>query len=48
MDFLSKNYPGRAGINSVLDLFISLLSLGKNELKRLRKERRENFDYFID
>lgn len=26
---LSENYPGRAGINSVLDLFLSLLGMGK-------------------
>ena len=35
---LSQNYPGRAGINSVLDLFLSLLGLGKKKLISFRKQ----------
>ncbi|KAL6072106.1 O-phosphoseryl-tRNA(Sec) selenium transferase, variant 4 [Balamuthia mandrillaris] len=43
---ISTSYPGRASASPVLDLFITLLSLGRNGYSRLLKERKENFGYF--
>ena len=36
-------YPGRASAAPIIDLFITLLSMGESTFKRLLKERKENF-----
>lgn len=38
-------YPGRASAGPILDVFITLLSMGKNHLKHLLNQRKENFNY---
>eukprot|EP01135_Chromosphaera_perkinsii_P008094 Nk52_evm10s1129 gene=Nk52_evmTU10s1129 len=43
ISFLSKMYPGRASGSGVLDLFITLLSMGKSGFKKLLDERKQNF-----
>jgi O-phospho-L-seryl-tRNASec:L-selenocysteinyl-tRNA synthase len=43
VDAVSKLYPGRASISPVLDLFITLVSMGTNGLKRLLQQRKEVF-----
>ena len=40
---LGKLYPGRASISPILDLFITLLSMGENGLLELWKERQKLF-----
>jgi len=45
---ISELYPGRASGGPILDLFITLLSLGKNGLKELIQQRKENLSYFKD
>lgn len=42
---ISKMYPGRASASPTIDLFITLLSLGYTEYKRLLKERKDLFAY---
>ena len=36
-------YPGRASAAPIMDLFITLLSMGELNFKKLLKERKENF-----
>lgn len=43
IDSIKKNYPGRASLSPIMDLFITLLSMGKNKYKFLIKERKERF-----
>ncbi|CRG95956.1 O-phosphoseryl-tRNA(Sec) selenium transferase, putative [Plasmodium gallinaceum] len=43
MKALKKTYPGRAPVNAYLDLFITLLELGKNKIMDLREQRLQNF-----
>ena len=40
VDEFSKLYPGRASMSPVLDVFITLLSLGRQGLKALRQRRK--------
>jgi O-phospho-L-seryl-tRNASec:L-selenocysteinyl-tRNA synthase len=40
---VSKLYPGRGSINPILDVFITLLSMGANGWKKILKERKERF-----
>ena len=42
---ISEKYPGRACSSPIVDLFITLLEMGKTGIKRLYKERKENFKY---
>ena len=44
---VKKNYPGRASIGPILDLFISFLEMGKNKYKELIKERKEKYKILI-
>ena len=44
---VKKNYPGRASISPILDLFISFLEMGKNKYKELIKERKEKYKILI-
>jgi O-phospho-L-seryl-tRNASec:L-selenocysteinyl-tRNA synthase len=43
MDKLASLYPGRCSINSVLDIFMTILELGKFGYKNLIVEREMNF-----
>lgn len=40
IDAIAKNYPGRASGSPVLDLFVTLLSLGRNGYEKLLLERK--------
>ena len=40
---IAKFYPGRASMSPILDLFVTLLSMGENGLKDLWKERERLF-----
>ena len=44
---IKKNYPGRASISPLLDLFISFLEMGKNKYKALIKDRKEKYKILI-
>ena len=44
---LKKNYPGRASISPLLDLFISFLEMGKNKYKKLISDRKEKYKILI-
>lgn len=41
---IGENYPGRASISPILDLFITLLETGKSKYKYLMKERLDLFN----
>ncbi|XP_060566006.1 O-phosphoseryl-tRNA(Sec) selenium transferase-like [Ruditapes philippinarum] len=45
---ISKSYPGRASASPSLDLFITLLSLGREGYKQLLKDRKDNYNYLQD
>jgi O-phospho-L-seryl-tRNASec:L-selenocysteinyl-tRNA synthase len=45
---LSKSYPGRASITPILDLFITLLSMGKSQLVELLDRRDALFSRLKD
>ena len=42
---IAKTYPGRASASPLIDVLITLLSMGKDEYVRLLKERKENYVY---
>lgn len=42
---VSKSYPGRASSSQSLDVFMTLLSLGRDGISKLLIERKENFSY---
>lgn len=44
---VKKNYPGRASISPIIDIFISFLEMGKNKYKFLIKDRKEKYDKLI-
>lgn len=44
---LKGNYPGRASISPLLDLFISFLEMGKNKYKKLIDDRKEKYKILI-
>ena len=44
---LKKNYPGRASISPLLDLFISFLEMGKNKYIKLMNDRKEKYKILI-
>lgn len=41
-------YPGRASMSPILDMFITLLGLGRPGIQQMLQERRECFEYFQD
>ncbi len=43
---ISELYPGRASSAPIIDLFITLLAMGKNGLLKLLEERKENYRFF--
>lgn len=45
LERISRNYPGRASASPVIDVFVTLLSLGSNGYKNLIYERKEMFKY---
>ncbi|CAF1633030.1 unnamed protein product, partial [Adineta ricciae] len=47
-DRLSHAYPGRASITPTMDMFITLLSMGKNGLLELVQKRKVLFTLFFD
>lgn len=42
---VSSKYPGRASGSPIVDLFITLLSMGKSTIRQLRKERKVCFEF---
>jgi O-phospho-L-seryl-tRNASec:L-selenocysteinyl-tRNA synthase len=44
IDKIKKNYPGRASISPLIDLFVTILEMGKNKYKQLIKDRKEKYD----
>lgn len=46
IESISTNYPGRASASPMIDLFITLLSMGLDGYKRLLEERRRLIDHF--
>ena len=42
---IAQNYPGRASMSPILDVFITLLSMGSRTWKALLKTRKELFKY---
>jgi O-phospho-L-seryl-tRNASec:L-selenocysteinyl-tRNA synthase len=40
---IKKNYPGRASISPIIDIFITLLNIGKNKYKALVSDRKEKY-----
>ena len=42
---IAQMYPGRASVSPLLDLMISLLSMGSQKYKQLVEERESNFHY---
>ncbi|KAL2911861.1 hypothetical protein HK105_208641 [Polyrhizophydium stewartii] len=42
---VSKLYPGRASMSPILDLFITLLSMGADTFRQLLAERKANYEY---
>lgn len=48
VDLVRKNYPGRASMSPILDVFITLLSMGKQELRSILKEREDCYRYLLD
>lgn len=44
-DLIRKNYPGRANMSPILDVFITLLGLGKHKLQHYLQTREECYDY---
>lgn len=45
---IKKNYPGRASLSSTMDLFITLLEMGKNKYKLLMQERKDRYKILKD
>jgi len=45
---VKKNYPGRASISPLLDLFITFLESGKNKFKYLINDRKEKYKILIE
>ena len=45
IDAIAQNYPGRASMSPILDVFITMLSMGSNTWKKLLKTRKELFKY---
>jgi len=43
---IAKLYPGRASITPIIDIFITLLSMGAKGFKQLLDERKQMFQYF--
>jgi len=44
---ISANYPGRASGSFVIDMFITIMSMGKKEYRRLLEERSTLYPYLL-
>ena len=40
---VATNYPGRASMSPILDLFITLLQMGKSTYRKLLEDQKENY-----
>ena len=45
IDLIRGNYPGRASMSPILDVFITLLHMGRRRVAALLREREECFEY---
>ena len=45
VSLIRKNYPGRASMSPILDVFITLLGMGKRRLRSYLKEREDCYAY---
>ena len=45
---VKKNYPGRASISPLIDLFITFLESGKEKIKFLIKDRKEKYNFLCE
>lgn len=45
IDAIRKNYPGRASMSPILDVFITLLHMGRRRVETLLAEREACYDY---
>ena len=45
IDLIRGNYPGRASMSPILDVFITLLHMGRRRVVALLREREECYDY---
>ena len=43
VDKINKMYPGRASGAPVVDLFVTLLSMGESTFRQLMKQRKQNY-----
>lgn len=43
VDKINKMYPGRASGAPVVDLFVTLLSMGESKFRQLMKQRKQNY-----
>jgi len=46
IDELATMYPGRASVSPILDVFITLLEMGKIKWTSMRQQQQENLVYF--
>ena len=45
ISIINNLYPGRASSSPIVDLFITFLEMGEDNLRKLLKERKENYKY---
>lgn len=48
VDKVNRMYPGRASGSPIVDLFITLLSLGETQFKALLQERKSNYKFLSE
>lgn len=48
IESVSKTYVGRGSSSQTLDVFMTLLSLGRNGISKLLKDRKESFNYLME
>jgi len=46
MEKIKNNYPGRASLSPLMDIFITLLEMGKNKFKFLIQDRKNKYTIF--
>eukprot|EP00470_Lotharella_oceanica_P010431 CAMPEP_0170197510 /NCGR_PEP_ID=MMETSP0040_2-20121228/66579_1 /TAXON_ID=641309 /ORGANISM="Lotharella oceanica, Strain CCMP622" /LENGTH=251 /DNA_ID=CAMNT_0010447199 /DNA_START=54 /DNA_END=809 /DNA_ORIENTATION=- len=46
IDAVSKTYPGRASMSPIMDVFLTLITMGESGWTSLLKERKQNTAYF--
>ena len=45
---IANNYPGRASMSPKLDLFITLLEMGRGGYKKLLEDQKSNFNFLLE